>query len=88
MLAYARERDLTVVQGFAEKLPYPDSSYDFAAFITSIRFVNDPALAVMEAYRILKSGGEVITAIIDRETDFWKFLESGKRILYTCRNTY
>lgn len=79
MLAYARKRGLTVVKGLAEKLPYPDSSYDFAAFITSICFVNDPAKSVREAYRILKPGGEIIIAIIDRETALGKFLESGKR---------
>jgi ubiquinone/menaquinone biosynthesis C-methylase UbiE len=79
MLVYARKRGLTVVQGIAEKLPYPDSSYDFAAFITSICFVSDPGRAVREAFRIIKPGGEIIIAIIDKETTFGKFLESGKR---------
>jgi ubiquinone/menaquinone biosynthesis C-methylase UbiE len=79
MMVYARKRGLNVVQGVAEKLPYPDSSYDFAAFITSICFVSDPGRAVREAFRIIKTGGEIIIAIIDKETTFGKFLESGKR---------
>ncbi len=78
MLAYARKRGLEVQNGFAEELPYDDESFDFAAFITSLCFVNNPELALSEAYRILIRGGEVIIAIIDRETRFGEFLDKGK----------
>lgn len=78
MLAIAHERGRNVVKGVAENLPYPDSSFNFAAFITSICFVDNPGKAIMEAHRILKPKGEIIIAIIDKATTFGKFLEKGK----------
>ena len=78
MLAIARKRGRNVVKGVAENLPYSDASFDFAAFITSICFVDNPGKAILEAHRILKPKGEIIIAIIDKATTFGKFLEKGK----------
>lgn len=68
MLDLARKRKLNVVKGFAENLPYPDESFDFAAFITSICFIESPDKAINEAYRILKAEGEIIVAFIDKNS--------------------
>ncbi len=79
MLEYARERGLDVQKGVAEDLPYENQSFDFAVFITAICFIDNPELALQEAYRILKNHGEIIIAILDKETRFGKFLESNKK---------
>jgi ubiquinone/menaquinone biosynthesis C-methylase UbiE len=79
MLEYARKRGLNVQNGVAENLPYENESFDFAVFITSICFVDNPGLAIKEAYRILKNRGEIIIAILDKETRFGKFLEQNKK---------
>jgi ubiquinone/menaquinone biosynthesis C-methylase UbiE len=68
MLDLAKKRNLNVVKGFAENLPYPDESFDFAAFITSICFIESPDKAINEVHRILKAGGEIIVAFIDRNS--------------------
>jgi len=78
MLAYARKRNLEVEKGFAEDLPYPDKSFDFAVFITSICFISNPAKAISEAHRILRPNGEIIIAFIDRESTLGQILEKGK----------
>lgn len=78
MLNYARQRGLEVQQGIAEKLPYQDQSFDFAALITSLCFVDDPDRAIKEAYRILNKKGELIVAILDKETTLGKVLDAGK----------
>jgi len=78
MLDYARQRGLEVQNGLAENLPYENESFDFAVFINSICFIDNPDLAVKEAYRILKNEGEIIIAILDKETRFGRFLESEK----------
>ncbi len=59
MLNYAKKRKLSVEKGFAENLPYPDKSFDFAAFITSICFVDNPEKALKEAHRIIKDKGDL-----------------------------
>jgi ubiquinone/menaquinone biosynthesis C-methylase UbiE len=78
MLEYARQRGLEVQNGVAENLPYENESFDFAVLINSICFIDNPDMAVKEAYRILQSEGEIIIAILDRETRFGRFLESNK----------
>ncbi len=78
MLEKARERGLDVRSGVAENLPYDAESFDYAVMITSICFVNNPEKAVSEAYHVLREKGELIIAIIDRETPFGKFLDERK----------
>jgi ubiquinone/menaquinone biosynthesis C-methylase UbiE len=79
MLEYARQRGLDVQNGVAENLPYENESFDFAVFITAICFVENPERALKEAYRILKNQGEIIIAILDKETRFGRFLENNKK---------
>ncbi len=78
MLAIASKRGCNVVKGVAENLPFPDESFDFAAFITSLCFVNDPEKALLEASRILKPDGVIIIALIDKDSPLGKSLEKGK----------
>ncbi len=79
MLEYARERGLNVQNGVAENMPYENASFDFAVFVTAICFVDNPGQAVKEAHRILKNQGEIIIAILDKETRFGRFLEREKK---------
>ncbi|MBN1768526.1 MAG: methyltransferase domain-containing protein [Prolixibacteraceae bacterium] len=78
MIEVARGRSLDVQVGVAENLPYDDASFDFAVFITSICFIDNPQKAVKEARRVLKHEGEIIFAIIDKGTAFGQFLEKNK----------
>ncbi len=41
-------------QGFAEDLPYEDNEFDTVALITSLEFVDDPYLALKEAFRVAR----------------------------------
>lgn len=78
MLDFARKRNLIVEMGYAENLPYPNSSFDFAVFITSICFIENPENALKEAFRIIKDKGELIIAFIDRDSTLGKLLETAK----------
>ena len=78
MLSYARQRNIKVEKGIAENLPYPDNSFDFSLFMTSICFVDNPVKAIEEARRILQNNGEIIIAIIDKESSLGKNLEQNK----------
>jgi ubiquinone/menaquinone biosynthesis C-methylase UbiE len=78
MLDLARKRNLNVVNGFAENLPFPDESFDFAAFITSICFIKNPDKVIKEAYRILRKEGEIIIAFIDKHSKLGQILDKEK----------
>jgi ubiquinone/menaquinone biosynthesis C-methylase UbiE len=78
MLEYARRRNLTVIKGFAEDIPYSAESFDFVAFITSICFIENPDKAINEAYRILRKDGEIILAFIDKHSKLGQTLDKEK----------
>jgi len=67
MLAVGRERaeklgrgDIEFIEGNAEKLPFPDKSYDCVTIAFGIRNVPQIDLALKEAYRVLKFGGRFL----------------------------
>ena len=68
MAGLARERGIHVSRGVAEDLPYHDHHFDFALMVTTICFVDDPVRALAEISRIVKPGGAVILAFVDRDS--------------------
>ncbi|PIF02202.1 MAG: SAM-dependent methyltransferase [Draconibacterium sp.] len=78
MLKLARQRNLTVDYGFAEDLPYADNSFNFAVFITSICFIDNPLKALQEAHRVVKENGNVIVAFLDKNSSLGKILTANK----------
>ncbi len=61
MLAIARTRDSTIRfdEGDAESLPYADGQFDAVVSNFGIHHVPRPALALAEAFRVLRRGGRV-----------------------------
>ena len=61
MLAEARETHpgIDFVEGDAEALPWPDAGFDAVVANFGIHHVPRPAVALAEAYRVLRPGGRV-----------------------------
>jgi SAM-dependent methyltransferase len=78
MGAIARARGAQIVRARAEKLPFQDSSPDFALLVDVVCFVSDPACVLREVRRILRPGGHVVLAVIDRETPLGAKYVEGK----------
>jgi len=72
MLALARGRGVRSVLGVAESLPFVAGRFDAAAMITVLCFLNDPAAALAEIRRVLKAGGLLLLAFIDRHSPIGK----------------
>ncbi|MCC7325726.1 MAG: methyltransferase domain-containing protein [Burkholderiales bacterium] len=68
MLAHARARGLDVIQAVAERLPFPDDSFDHVLVVTTLCFVDSPAATLAEARRVLRPGGTLVIGFIDRES--------------------
>lgn len=62
ILNSSEESDFSIV-GLAEELPFRSDSCDMAAFNGSLDHVLDFNTALLEAYRILKNGGELVIQI-------------------------
>jgi ubiquinone/menaquinone biosynthesis C-methylase UbiE len=78
MLKLARIRGVDVFLALGEKLPFKDESFDYAAIIVTICFVDDPNVVLEEAKRVLKLNGMLIVGIIDKESK-WGELYSTKK---------
>ena len=51
------EGHISLVQGRAEALPFPDASFDVVVFTFLLRYVDDPPSAIREMARVLRPGG-------------------------------
>ena len=51
-----RER-VELVEGTAERLPFPDQAFDALTFTYLLRYVDDPAATLRELARVVKPGG-------------------------------
>ena len=78
MSEIAQKRGLKVVTGVAESLPIEDNSYDFAIFITSTCFLDNPAIAYQEAARVIKDHGSIIIAFLEKNSELGKVYEEHK----------
>lgn len=53
----AGARRIALVVGRAERLPFPDESFDAVSFTYLLRYVEDPAATLRELTRVLRPGG-------------------------------
>lgn len=74
----AIERGINAIDGVAEKLPYPDKSYDFALMVTTICFVDDVLQSFNEVHRILKQNGTFIIGFVDKNSPVGKIYLKNK----------
>ena len=61
----------TIEQGNAEKLGYPDESFDMVCSLGVLMLVPNIELAVSEIHRVLKPGGEVMVMLYNRWSWYW-----------------
>src|ERR1035437_898693 len=75
MLRLARDRAgvyETVVEGRAERLPFPDASFDHLTFTYLLRYVDDPAAPMRELARVVKAGGRVVMVEFGLPRGLWR----------------
>ncbi len=76
MAALARGRGIEVRRARAGKLPFPDNAFAFALIAAALCFVRRPAAALKEARRVIRPGGRLALAIMDRDSpagmEYWR----------------
>ncbi len=83
MLKLARQRNVQVVQGFGEELPFKNEAFHFILVVYTIELVNDPIHFLREATRTLKTKGALVLGILDRESSWGRFYARK-----ACRSQY
>jgi len=68
MKEIAQRRGIKVLDGVAEKLPFDDGQFDFVLMVTTVCFVDDINMALLEAHRVLCPGGVLVVGFVDRNS--------------------
>ncbi len=66
MAEKAKKLGINVSSGVAEELPYRTDQFDFVLMVTTICFVDDVEQSFREALRVLKPGGFILVAYVDK----------------------
>ncbi len=69
---------LNVIEGTAENLPLKDNQFDFAIFVTSTCFLDNPLKAYQEAYRVTHTSGKIVVAYLERESELGQMYQAHK----------
>ncbi|MDM7922199.1 MAG: class I SAM-dependent methyltransferase, partial [Pyrinomonadaceae bacterium] len=56
-LEFCRRKGLTVQKGLAEKLPYPDETFDITTALDVVEHLDDDIAGLKEMHRVTKTGG-------------------------------
>jgi ubiquinone/menaquinone biosynthesis C-methylase UbiE len=75
MLKLAKKRNIKVVQGFGEWLPFKKESFNFILIVFTIEFVRNPHVFLKEAVRTLERKGAFYLGILDRNSRWGKYYE-------------
>ncbi len=89
MRSKAEKRELVTTKCVAENLPYKSSSIDYVLMVTTICFVDDTNKTFEEISRVLKPGGSVVVAFVDKDSPVGKlYLKNKEKSLFYKEATF
>ena len=56
----------------AEKMPFPEATFDAVLFIVSLQFIADYRQALAESSRVLRPNGRVLALLLNPDSEFYK----------------
>lgn len=88
MAKIAMNRDIEIMKGVAEHLPYSALQFDFVLFVT-ICHLDNVKEAFAEAHRVLKNEGSIIVGFLDKDQSIAKqYEEKRARSTFFKRATF
>jgi len=78
MLHLAKKRNIKVIQGAGEELPFKNDSFHFILIMVTICFVDDVLKVIQESKRTLKTGGALIIGMINKESPLGRKYEESR----------
>lgn len=81
--ARAKRNDVEWRRAAAEDLPYDDGTFDLVLSVTLLEFVPDPDEALEEMFRVVRPGGRLVAAVLNRESPWARAREEEARRVET-----
>lgn len=79
LLALARSRGIETIYGEGEELPFKAASFGTVFLLTTWEFLADPAKVLSQARLVLKPGGKLVNAFLDRDGKWGaSYVERGR----------
>ncbi|BAU23115.1 methyltransferase [Caldimicrobium thiodismutans] len=78
MLRLAKDRNIKVAKGIAEKLPFKSEIFNVVLLVVTICFLEDPEMALKEVKRVLQPGGRIIVGFVDKDSFLGKIYLAKK----------
>jgi len=89
MAAKSKQLGIEVHSGVAENLPFDAEQFDFTLMVTTICFVDDVVQSFREALRVLKPGGSIIVAYVDKASELGqKYLANRSKSKFYQQATF
>ncbi len=63
---------IRTIAGSAEKMPFPDASFDVVLYIVSLQFIDNYRTALARTAQVLKPGGRLIALLLNPQSEFFK----------------
>ena len=78
MREIAQKREIHVLDGVAEELPFDDHTFDFVLMVTTICFVDDIDSALRESHRVISTEGILVIGFVDRDSMMGKMYSNRR----------
>jgi ubiquinone/menaquinone biosynthesis C-methylase UbiE len=79
MIQLAKKRNIKVVQGLGEELPFKNDSFHFILIVVTICFVDDVMMVLKESARTLKNSGILIVAMINKNSPLGRKYQKSRK---------
>jgi len=79
MLRLSKKRNISVVQGKGEELPFKKESFHFILIMVTLCFVDDVVEVLKESMRTLKKNGLLIIGLINKSSPLGKDYEKSRQ---------
>ncbi|HBX23533.1 MAG TPA: SAM-dependent methyltransferase [Desulfotomaculum sp.] len=71
--------DIKFLQGDAVALPFNDNTFDIVLSVSALEFAPHLETALQEAYRVLKSGGQLVVGVLGRDSTWGRYYADKAR---------
>ncbi len=79
LLEFARSRGIKTFRASGEVLPFEDSTLGTVFLLTTWEFLKEPVQVLKEIYRVLKEGGKLVNAYLDKDGKWARsYIEKAK----------